>query len=1518
MRYLPLTCAILAAVSTNSYAQDLLFTKVIEKSQQSIASACVLSNGKFDDQKLDYNKIHLYENQKLAPIALAISNDQLCFTNLKHGAKYKLVLQQGLKDSNGLNLAKDTSFNFDIADANPLIEKVNGLILPKIESKALVNINSINVDKLYVTIYKYGLNNLDNTLYNYDNLYDYSLNSNYNSDLIEVAKQTIDLKVTKNSYQQTAIDFKPYLDDKTQVFIVKVSNLEDSDDPNYISTIFPIAISDLAPTTYVADESIAVSVRSITNAKPLANVKVDLIGQNNDVLESVSTDNAGFARFKGVYAKKPRAIVCRYKNDSIVQNINYSLELVGTYGQSLADMQVYTYTDRDIYRPNETIYVNSVVRDSKLEALNPKSLSVKLIMPNGKVYDKLSLQDFKYGMASYQFNLNKNAPRGNYLINVSQDGINTLSSSSISVADFIPASIKIEDSSNSSSINLTQDQNIKLFANFLYGAKASNLPYEATLQLKDNYKKITGYEDYSFGIYNKKDSFYQSYQGNSNKDGSINLDFYLENVSTPSILSLNAKVIDTQNQAVAFNKNYVIKTNNYYLGAKKLNTDNFAFDLAYINDDGNSQDNNFSYTINKVNTVYQFVYNYNRWDYRPITSKSFVTKQNVQVSDKNDKEIDLKLNNGEYELIVYDNNNNIVFANTFYQGYNSFDSNSPSFVELLADKELYKDGDKASFSFESKTNGYASVALCTDKVISYKNIEVKKGQNSFSFDIDEQSYPNAYVLMSLISPYKDMPTPLVRQVGIAKVNHDLKDKELILSTNLANEDVLKPNSKVELTINTNSNLNGIASLSLVDEGILSLTSYKSPNLFDHYSAPKGLFVNLVDDYSKLINLPLSKNQGYDEAASAQTSLAAIPTKTHAYHIDNIELKDGHAKVSLDIPNYQGSMRLMLNAANDKSIGSFSQNLIIRDNSVATLALPRFLATQDKSNARINIDNIANESGVYQVTVNCQDSLKCSYTKEHTVTKGERNDFYVPIEAIDNGVGTVNLTVSAQDFKFEDKFLLTVRDKYAPSLVNQSKFVKAKQSVSFDFVNKYKKPYNLNTVLGPLPYVDKKAFISSIDDNYNLSDLPFILIILIDYGHEYFKDNDDKVQNIIDLLVAYQKDSYNFYYSSDSAYFNIEVFKALTYAKDKGYLVNDDALAIALKQTRNSTQNDNVLVQSAAYLALSQYDTINVSALRYLFDSEETTQVLANINMAMTFYNIGDKNRAKEAIQRAISNLNEYKKLSDELYQLNDFYAYMSIYNQITQYSRSMFSSLEHDSYALILAMLHCQDNAKQNQIISLIDELDINSSYLDYNTKATMLQALNLSGTKDSVKNLNLEETAPIVVKNDTDANAYAVVSIYAIPKNPVTEQNGIELERVYYDKNFKELQANSIDVKLNDYVYVVLKGKLNAYSSQNMLIHDYLLAGFEYEQLNENELNKANEFFDYDLSSYSRYFVRTDDKLMATIPMRYDDGFMYIYKLRASVLGSYTNPSVNAYMQSASSINAKYIVDKVFNVKEN
>lgn len=1095
-------------------------------------------------------------------------------------------------------------------------------------------------------------------------------------------------------------------------------------------TVKMMMITDLGMTTYRAQDGILVNVRSLTSAKALKDVKLKLIANNGEVLAQTKTNKEGTGSFAkefvtGKNALAPAKILAEGKNDYFIQNLSDDvLYLEDNQGsKSNSNYEVYAYTDRGIYRPNETVHYTALLRNKHLQAVN-LPLTLKIVNSYGSELSSHLLSDSAMGGYSLDFKIPQGTVNGRYNAMLYL-GDTLLEETAFTIGSYVPTQINTAFINNEGVIPVNTPFKLKTATKFNYGGTASNLSGSMSITLRPDQHPVPAAANAANNPFLKKFHFgpdQREFTNLTKTEVVTDLKSDAEGVMThevsfvqsrfPQKARVSASAFDTSGQEVSTVKTFKVAYNNPLIGVRRLDdakksSDKAEFTLCSYLQDGSTYPQDVKYYLFKEFVDYNFVYENGTWRYVVFHSRNLVHQGTVKVDNQSlDKAlISADLEDGSYVLELESPKSATTLS--FVKGFSSsMDNRTPDRVAVYADQESYLPGDKMMLSFDSPFDGYANLAIGSEGIQDFRTFKVNRGHNEVDIQITEDLYPQGHALLSLFSPIDESTAGIIRAVGLVDINMNSDVHKFNVTTSAADE--IKPGSTFTVKVNAQKadeakqdnsaaqdnktattgtdgdKVTGYARVTLVDNGILGLTKYAAPDPNKVFMQDRAYQVDVYDPYSMLIRDPKQQGQGYGDGAedmmakaTGAMSLDTVSFKTVALASQIVPLDaNGQAEVTFDVPKFSGSLKYMTVAWDENRTGASNADVTVRDNAVATIGLPRYLNVGDTVQARLNLHNLKAKNHDFKVDISCDGALKCSMQSKRTLKPGIREDNYFDVTAISDGIGKVNLTVINPDYKYTDSFPLQVTYPQMAMLKSYVTPVDAKSSAAVAIgANDFNDIDDVLINLSSLPFVNPVALTAELDkgEDTSISGLAAELESKLLYGStlvatqeslkqvEEAQDADEalkaakpyanaeqlnaKIQEIIFRLLARQRSSGSFYSWSDidSLYAADVIIKA----SEAGHNVNADALERAITYVRSVAATGSDLSPYALSI-LSTFESINQAEVRRMLDEYTYKKPFALAQLAIALNNIGDKARAKIALNQAMEGLQEWQSTYNSL------------------------------------------------------------------------------------------------------------------------------------------------------------------------------------------------------------------------------------------------------------------------------
>lgn len=1451
-------------------------------------------------ERLSTDRAIKYEDYvKLAPAAtgpLSVRGSTLCVGGVEWGKAYEVQALEGMPAASGAKLTTTAKNRVTVTDQQPAISfNSRGFILPR-EGDRDVALTTVNLDRVYLRLYRVNDRNLTSQIGR--GLFDLSFNSD-NADTIrdqsgeQVWTGSIAVKTQRNQQVVTAVPLGEIVKEpKPGVYVLTAGKDAKAPGPDDYESRYEdlavqwIVVSDLGLTTFTGNDGLHVFARGLNTAKPTADVEITLIARNNAELAKVKTDSQGRAQFpaglaRGTGGNAPTAVMAYNGNGDFafhnLQRPAFDLSDRGVSGRMPpGPVEAFLYTERGIYRPGETVQLGALARDDTGIASDGLPITLRLLRPDGGEYTRTTLRPAAAGGVHWPIPLSDSAQQGTWRVEAKIDtDAPAIGSVEFVVDDFVPERLKVVAENLPDSLRVGQPRSLDLSVDFLYGAPGAGLNGEAEALVELDEAPYPMHPGYRFGLVQER------FAGKrqelqlpvTDAKGKSKLPLRLTDVPETSRqlkATVNIAIFEPGGRATRISTAVPIVTQAVAIGVKPRFTggrvgegEDAAFDVIAVRRNGAQvAAANLTWDLYKEEYYYQWYQRNGRWRYEWVMRDSALKNGRVATDGKAPAAIAERIADwGRYRLEITDPATGASTSLRFHAGWTVSPeaANSPDKLEVTADKATYADGQSAQVSIKGAFAGEALVTVMTDKMHHAQLVTVSKDGAQLTIPTEASWGPGAYVLVSLYRPLGEKvqaPVPS-RAVGLVWLGRDMAPRTLQVA--MESPGIVAPRQRIELAMQ----VKGVAAgqqahltLAAVDEGILQLTNFQNPRPENHFWAKRRLGMEMRDDYGRLID-PANAERGALRSGgdgAGGRGLPVVPIKSVALFSGIVAVDaDGKVRVPLDLPDFNGKLRLMAVAWDKTSVGSGGGEVIVRDPVVADVNLPRFLAPGDTAKAALSLHNVGGMAGDYIAIVSAKDAVKVSGEARATLklASGERIGRAVELEALDPGIATIGLSVEGPNgFKLTREWQITVRPAQALEhrLVSSqiapnanltvdgqllADFFPASASVGLSLSSRA--PLD---VAGLLQQLDKYPY-GCLEQTVSRA-LP--LLYFNDVSLLYGAGNqqplgprlDGAIRRVFDMQNT--EGGFGLWSPRDEVEEWLSAFAMdfLGRARTLGYSVPaalyDQGLDRLRRQVGSRSVNDAYQSTARAYAlyVLSREGVADLAALRYFHDNQlvkyATSLSEAQVGAALHF--AGDTARSNSALDKA-------RRTIGGRWTRGDWYG-----SQIRDMAAYIVLSLEAKkpiNSVLPIADRLARDAAERKWLSTQEQAWLLMAAHaLGGDTKPLELRpsGITLDTRKDPV---NVTPTLETVQRGFAIANAgqgavFAKLSSQGIPKAPQpAATEGISVVRTIHRMDGERADLNAL--KQNDRLVVVLEGRVLTKLRHQALITDLLPAGFEIEK---------------------------------------------------------------------------------------
>lgn len=1451
-----------------------------------------------------------------------VSSEGIVITSEEFDASkaYTLNILRGLKGKIGGTLKEDFSSPVTFGKLEPSISFVNtkGVYLSGKGNKN-IEINITSVKRVKVVISKIYENNLlaanSNGYYpdeNYEgnNEEDYyeGEGDNYYDSRSDVTlgdviyEKEIDTKTLPRNGNNRLFKFniEDKLKDFKGIYHIKIRSM----DEYWLGDSRFISLSDIGLIAKETKNDIYVFANSIQKAEAMNGVNISVYGRNNQLIGKGVTDNNGVTKIS-LNSKDYKGFRSAMITATLGNDFNYlpyngtrvetSRFEVGGKRNNSTNIDAFVYSERDIYRPGEKINFSVIARDWKWNRPGEIPLKMKLLLPNGKELKTLKKALNNQGSLETQIELSPSAVTGSYTFEVYSSNDILIASKSILIEEFMPDRIKVTTSLDKKSLKPEESTTLSIHAVNFFGPPAANRKYEVETQTKEKSFYPEKYNKYDFNLADRS-TYYENVvsegttdeNGNAsekysapadyNNRGLMQIDFFTT-VFDETGRPVNRKSsIDIYTQDIF----YGLATDGYYYC--RLNQ-NVAFPIIALNKEEKPVNTKAHVQVIK-HEYHTYLSRYNEYfRYDSRKEDKTIVDQEVTVTGENTVFNFIPRTPGEYEIRVGAPGINSYVKQSFYS-YGSwgssyggnFEVNNEGNIEIELDKKSYYSNENAQVLFKTPFNGKMLVTVETDKVVDYRYLNVENRSASMQLNLKADYLPNAYITATLIKPHEESDMPLTVAHGFKSITVEEKSRKIPVEISAEKNVRSRTHQKVRVRAAPNCKI----TLAAVDEGILQVTNYSTPDPYGFFYGKRALEVNSFDLYPLLFpeikgKISSTGGDGFD-LSKRVNPMQNKRVKLVSYWSGITDASgNGTADFEFDIPQFSGQLRLMAVAYKDASFGSGDFKMTVADPIVVSTALPRFLSPKDTVLMPVTVSNTTNNNTSASVTVKLNGSLKILGGNSQTVTLNANSEAKAQFKLIAEpkiGVAKVTVEVNGLNEKFVDETDITIRPAASLQKKTDAGFLQAGSSKAIDFGMTSFIPSSADYQL----IISKNPVLELGDEIYKLVQYPYGCTeqtISAAFPQLYFSDLSELMQMdksvkssaIYNVQEAIRKikmrqlyngaitlwdneGSENWWTTVYAAHFLQEARKA-GFEVDNSLLDNIYSYLIArlknrttINYTYNRTQQKKIAPKEVAYslYVLAIAGKPQISNMNYYKENSQLLALDSKYLLSAAFAIAGDKSKFKEMLPNSftgeIANRETggsfYSDVRDEAVALNAIIEVDPDNSQVGIMAKHLseaiksrpWLSTQERAFSFIALGKIARQVAKSNLKVVV----KVNGKQIAENDGSTLrLTSKQLGG-------------ANVEISTTGNGKLYYFWQAEGISKDGSfkEEDSYIRVRKHFYDRYGRQLTGNNFNQ--NDLIIIGLTLE-NSYSNaiENIVITDMLPAGFEIENPRTKEMPGMN-----------------------------------------------------------------------------
>ena len=981
-------------------------------------------------------------------IALTINGSVLCFNELKYGYRYQVTFRDGFPIGDGSTYKQKKQTLFSIPDLKPNIKfQTNSLILPTIGGPK-VPLKLTNTSEFSLQIFRLSESELkwNEGLKSLSLLDKREINSVMDSSHL-IVEQNFSVKVPHNKPTTFNLDLTELIDAKKPGVYVLVAESNDTAMDYWASRATQyVMFTDIGLSSYQGSDGLRVYARSYTSAEPLIETQIELIAKNEEVLQTLTTNAQGYVQFSlpmmnGQGGLKPIEIRARNQHGlvSYLNLLGKELDLSDrpiSGADPLGLFNAYLFTERGVYRPGEDVVLSGLVRNKDLVAPIDVPLTLKIFNAQGKEQFSRLIGYLEQGGLQYRFTVPSSSKTGewsaNLYLNTEEQPIGSVN---FSVEDYVPETLEVKlDTAQSGYTDETME--VTLQSDYLYGAPATDLAVTASMSISPKRRLFSEKSDYVFGHYGDKTTKKQiKVKDTDGKGGALIIlpKGLLKEVNSNQahVINITAGVTEPSGREVRSRLQFPVLNYESWVGVRVKNerdafdrNEDVTFNLINISSASSAiKQGKLDYKVVEEDWDYHWYYS-GQWKYT-INRFDKHVHSTGELTTNSDGIAVLQIGQqpwGRYRLEVTDTVSGQSTQLRYRVGWwNAAGSQSamPDQVKMALSSAEVTTGEQIKLQIKPPYAGKLHLLIANETILEERVLDIPARGMELEIDVEDSFGPDVYIMANVYRPGHQGAGP-ARAVGISHLT--VTQPQLVANVQLIAPEKIEPNQTVDIQVQTNLPKGSRVVLAAVDEGILQLTRYVSPDPRAYFLAKRRLGLGIMDLYGHLIQHQdgesLNVHFGGDGDASGGSDVAPLSTfvKPVALVSDLAPVDEqGNVTITLDLPQFNGRLRLMAVAFNEQRMGSATDNMIVRDPVVVQPVIPRFMSVGDQAQVAVSLHNLELPNGQFTLDWDATENFELSDHRQHiNLATDERANLGIQINAQKAQLGRVGLTVTRPD------------------------------------------------------------------------------------------------------------------------------------------------------------------------------------------------------------------------------------------------------------------------------------------------------------------------------------------------------------------------------------------------------------------------------------------------------------------------------------------------------------------------
>ena len=753
-----------------------------------------------------------------------------------------------------------------------------------------------------------------------------------------------------------------------------------------------------------SNNNLTIAVTDILSAQPMENVELQLLDYQQQIIGKTVSGSDGLAEIS--LKRKPWLLLAKKGEERAYLKLDDAASLpLSRFNVGGAQVQKglkgFIYGERGVWRPGDSLFITFILDDQQNKLPRQHPVDFELYTPQGQLYKRLTSTKSLHNYYIFKTATDVSSPTGNWTAKVKAGG--AVFEKRIRIETIMPNRLKLNLSfGRRPALSKGDRPRGVLKAEWLFGGAAKKFSAKVDAFMSSEKTTFSKLEEYTFDdpVRPFSSQLQNVFDGTLDESGTAAIDANI-NVEQQAPGRLNAsfmvKVFEPGGNFSISQVNLPYNVYSGYVGVKTPKGSGFSgmlvtdtdhpVDIVSVDVNGKLRAGSKTVEVELYKMKWQWwwdeeensVSNFTQDEYNKL-----IQTERVQLLNGKGR-WNLRINQpewGRYLVRVRDPETGHTTGKVVYIDWPNWSermqNENPTEAAMLSftsSKEKYKVGEQVVLTIPTGNTGRGLISIENgSRVIKTQWFDAKKGQTQFKFTTTKEMTPNVFVNVTLLQPHSQTVNDLpIRMYGIIPL--EIEDPGTILHPQITLAEEIRPETPSSITVSEASGKPMTYTIALVDEGLLDITGFETPNPHQAFYAREGLGVKTWDLFDYVIgayggDLQRILSIGGDrQSGKGSKNPSANRFKPVVKFLGPFTSDGGRQTHNFRLPQYVGSVRAMVIAGENGAYGFAEKTVKVKKPLMVLATLPRVLAPGEQ--LRLPVTVFAMKNTVKKVSIEVQ-------------------------------------------------------------------------------------------------------------------------------------------------------------------------------------------------------------------------------------------------------------------------------------------------------------------------------------------------------------------------------------------------------------------------------------------------------------------------------------------------------------------------------------------------------------------